>query len=708
MVYEIGTEEQTKSTEVRDYKETVAFWQRELQSSKDRLKPWHKQATKIVQRFLDDRPVDDELSDHGDFHLNLFHSNTKTLESLLYGNLPKAQVARRHLDANDDAARVAATLKERLLNTDLQENGKERDAVLRAILQDRLLSGLGVARVRYTFKSERIEVVAEQVLDDGAVIPAEYAEVTVDEQAPIEYVYWNDVLWGWARSWAELPWIAYRAYLSKDEVGERFPGYEEKVKYIQQPAGDEKGDTDSDEDSPHHKAEIWEIWDRASKCVYWVHTACSEILDKKKDPLGVSGFFPSPPFLIANPTTMLYKPKPDFVIYQDLYNEIDEVQSRLSILKDAVKVVGVYDANQKELARMLKEGFENDMIPVDSWAMFAEKGGLKGTMDWFPVDAVVNAIIRLREYRDDCIALLQRTTGMADVLSGQVNQYEGVGQSELKVAYGSARVQSLQDQFASFVSDLLQLQAEVICMHFDEETIIKRSNAEFMMEPPENIQAAIQMLKDYGGAKIRVEVKAESVAQIDQGRVQAERAEFLNALSTFMQSLAPMMQGSPELTPHMLKMLQWVMSGFRGSAEIEGVMDRAIDDSLKKLQEKQGQPDPEQQKMQAQMQAQMQAIQANAQAKMQEIQAKAQADMQTRQQDLQADLQELQMQHQQRMEQLAAQHQAKMEEIQASAEAKLVLERVGMDANIAQTTQAAAVETEKDEIYEKEIKTNGA
>ena len=56
---------------------------------------------------------------------------------------------------------------------------------------------------------------------------------------------------------------------------------------------------------------------------------------------------------------------------------------------------------------------------------------------------------------DAFIRLLQMTTGMADVMQGALNSpYEGVGQSQMKADFGSIRVQSLQDQFATFAGDL--------------------------------------------------------------------------------------------------------------------------------------------------------------------------------------------------------------------------------------------------------------
>jgi len=135
---------------------------------------------------------------------------------------------------------------------------------------------------------------------------------------------------------------------------------------------------------------------------------------------------------------------------EDQYNEIDLLQTRISILTEAVKAVGVYDKNADGVQRMFTEGTDNTLIPVDSWAAFSENGGLRGAVDWMPIEAVTNAIDRLTALRNDSIELLQQITGMADVMRGQLqNQYEGVGQTKQKAKFGSVRVQALQQQFAT-------------------------------------------------------------------------------------------------------------------------------------------------------------------------------------------------------------------------------------------------------------------
>lgn len=660
-------------------RQKAGYWQDEIEQAQKRLRDWHKRANKIIDRYIDNR----EGSQTEQFRLNLFYSNVKTIQDMMYGQLPKVEVGRTHADANDDVARVAAEILERLNNLDIQRNGQDYDCIFRSCLQDRLLPGLGVARVRYEVETEEVPMPDTFDLNGSPVTQ----EVVVWEDAPIEYYHWQDVLWGWGRSFADLPWVAYRSYLTKGEIIKRFgPEFANQVQYQVQKANDaadELGES-KDQSSPWRKAEVWEIWDKKSRRVHWFSKGAVTLLDSKEDTLGLRQFFPSPPFLLANGTTTMYMPTPDYYLAQDLYNEVDKLQTRISLLTDAVKVVGVYDTNADGLERMLKEGVDNELIPVDNWAMFAETGGLKGQVDWLPIMDVVNSLDKLRQIRDETIGLLQQIVGVNDVMRGQLqNQYEGVGQSQIKSQYGSAKMQALQDQFAQFVGDLLQLRMEVICKHFEPDTILERSNIRFGFDQQELIQQAVQLLKQPEMAYLRVKVRSETIAMMDYARLQSERTEAMNALATFLQSAGAMMDGDPNSMPYLLKLLQWMLAGYKGSQEIESVLDQAITASVERLeQEAQNpQPDPEQQK---------------AQMEMQKVQAKLQADMQLRQQDLQADMQTQLAAHKAKMAEIQATHQSRISEIQAKLQADLAKERANMEANITATQESAGIETEKD------------
>ncbi len=681
----IDSRAEFKPTPAGQYK----YWNAELTASKKMLNSFHRQGTEVVQRFLGGniRREDDQFSS-SIFRLNLYHSNITTLKSLMYGNLPSIAVMRTNNDPKDDVGRVAANLLERILTNDIQCNGEEYDTALAADLEDRLIPGLGCSKVRYNC------VVCE---DEMGV------EYVADESAPVEYVHWQDVCWGWSRTFKDIPWIGFRTYMKKDEVAERWgEDVAKALEYKKQQATDPQEDIEMDgDDGPWQVAEVWEIWDKTKRQVVWYSKGYSKVLETKDDFLGLKGFFPCPPLFLANCTTSLYVPRSDFHMAQDLYNEIDELQTRISVITQAVKVVGIYDAGSEEVGRMFEEGMDNDLIPVEKWAMISEKGGLQGVIDWFPIKDVVETLVRLREVRDETIGLLQQVTGMSDIMRGELSgQYEGVGQSQMKAKFGSIRIQALQDEFAKFVTDLMQVKGEIICKHFDIQRMANLANVEAMNDDPEMIMQGLMLLKDWDQANIRIDVKPESVAMVDFAQKQAERTEFLGAVAKYFQMASPMMDADPAATPFILQMLQWGLAGFKGSKDIEGVLDKAIMQSQEanEAERQNPQPNPEELKAQMEMQkiqSQMQLEQMKSQSAMQLEQLKGQNKQMELQGETQRDIISTQANVEADLAKISADMQADIQQIITKAQVEMETEAVTSEINAQQHVAGVMAEIEK-------------
>ena len=143
-----------------DPKKLCEHWTTQIQAAEKRLEKYYRRGDKIDKRYIDERTNkgDDrrdlrENAGTNPFRLNLFHTHVSTLISMLYGQLPRVDVSRRFNDSRDDVARVAATMLQRILNTSIEEPGADFPATLRACLQDRLLPGHGIPRVRYSFET---------------------------------------------------------------------------------------------------------------------------------------------------------------------------------------------------------------------------------------------------------------------------------------------------------------------------------------------------------------------------------------------------------------------------------------------------------------------------------------------------------------------------------------------------------------------------
>lgn len=697
----------------KDFKDTkqgqYQFWSEEITASEKARRNWHKQGDKIVKRYLDARKDTMENAQHIStvpFRLNLFYSNVTSLTSMLYGNLPKVDVSRRYDDSLDDVGRVAAEIMERLLNMDIAENGEEYNTVLRSTLQDRLLPGLGCARLRYEVETETTQAEVTRVDEETGETTIEMIdeERVVSESAPIDYFHWRDVLWGWGRAWTDLPWIAYRSFLNKDEVEERFDkDAADNLQFKRQLITNAEDRTeDPDTSSPWMKAEIWEIWDKEKRQIIFWSKGYDKILDTKEDSLKLTGFYPSPPFFMANKTTSIYEPTPDFHLAQDLYTEIDKLQTRIAVITEACKVVGVYDETSKGIQRMFKEGIDNTLIPVENWAMFGEKGGLQGQIDWLPLQDIVGALDKLRELRDDTIQLLYQVTGMNETMrGGSQGQYEGVGQAQLQAKFGSVRVQALQDEFAAFASDIMQLKAEIIARHFEPATIAKQSNIDKTFDA-EVAQPAIALIKNVKEARLKVEIRPESVAMVDYAQLKAERTDYITALATFLQSAGPMMEKEPKTTPFLLQLLGWGLAGFKGAQEIEGVLDKAIEVAS------QAQEEPKEDPAKKQMEMQQQLEQAKIQGQMQIIEAKSQAEAQKREQDMQADIQTAQAESQAKLAEIQADLESELTQLKARMRMEIETERATSAINAQQAREQAGADAQKSMIeqeldIEKEI-----
>jgi hypothetical protein len=115
----------------------------------------------------------------------------------------------------------------------------------------------------------------------------------------------------------------------------------------------------------------------------------------------LEGFFPCSRPLYSTTTSDTLIPVPDFVLYQDQANELDILSDRIDGLVKALRIRGVYDASQPALQRLLTEGDNNTLIPVDKWMAFSEKGGLKGSIDILPIDDLANALLNCYRARTE-------------------------------------------------------------------------------------------------------------------------------------------------------------------------------------------------------------------------------------------------------------------------------------------------------------------
>jgi len=567
-------------------------WSTELEAAQKELKNFQEKADRITRRYLDKR--DDFQEDES--RVNLFWSTTRVLLSLLYARPPRASVARSFLDAEDDQARVAGQILQRLLNKSFDDNVSTWDAAIRQGIEDWLIVGMGQCWLRYEVETQLEEVPAQiDPLTGEELVPASTYERIVNEDAPVDYIYWRDFFYSPARTFDEVRWVARRVYMTRDQLIARFGEEIGKAVPLTNTKPRDNNDSQPSND-PFSKAQVFEIWNKDDKRVYWLAQGFDVILDVKDDPLGLDNFFPCPKPLVANATSSNFMPRADYIFAEDQFNELDEINTRICWLTRAAKVAGVYDKSAGDsVGRMFQQAAENQLIPVDNWAMFSEAGGVRGKVDFAPIDQIVNCIERLRQYRQDKTMQIYEVLGISDVMRGASRASETATAQQIKAQFGSTRVQLLQFYIAEWVTQALRIKGEIISKHWQPDTIAQRSNimrtADAQFAP-----MAIQLIKDEQLAEYRISVEADSMAAMDWAAERDAAVQFMQGLGAFVSQVAPLTQSTPSAGPYLLRLMQWAVSKFRVSGEIEGILDQAVGAMNQQLQNP-PQPQPDQKLM---------------------------------------------------------------------------------------------------------------
>jgi hypothetical protein len=463
---------------------TVAFWKAEIALWERTSDKWLKRGRKIMKRYKDVRtPREDAVT-----RLNILWSNVQTRLPALYARDPKPEAERRFKD-KDPVGRQVAEVLERCLDYTIQCTNPF-GAILRQAVLDYELPGRGTVWVRYVPHFHKPELVNEttpnkqevtqgaQLTDDA--IDEEAAERIKYEETILDYVYWEDFGHSWARTWEEVRAVWRIVYLTRAEGIKRF-GKDFKDVPLDWAPRTLKDDKVKQDNKEGKKAVIYEIWDKQNEEVIWLCKNHPKTLDEKDDPLGLEHFFPCPRPLMANLTSDELLPTPNFTFYQDQANEIDELSSRITSIGKALKVAGVRDSSAEGLDRLLSEGTENALVPVDGWIALKEKGGLAGVMELLPLKEIAESLGFLREQRQMMIDDVYQITGMSDIIRGLSEPNETATAQQIKGQFAVLRLSDAQSEVQRFCRDIIRIMSEIIA-DYDIETIKKISGVKLLTE----------------------------------------------------------------------------------------------------------------------------------------------------------------------------------------------------------------------------------
>lgn len=513
-------------------------WMRRIRASEKADEAWIDDATEAEVAYLhDDRAERGRVYD-----LNILHSNIETIAPSLYNSTPVPDIRERFRagasDADTSAARVVAQVIERALMVQIDDGRLDTEA--EDMVHDALLAGRGVLRVRFDADVQTIPaapvvdpMTGQPVIDPATGAPAMTPErrVATNERLVYEAVSWRDYREGPAKRWRDVPWIAFRHCLPREEVDRiRDPELREALGSsdpVEEPIGEAEDDVI-----------LWEVWCRESRRVYMVVDASSELLSQRDDPMELSGFFPCIKPVQPLGVTGRRTPVVPFKVYRSLAKELEDVTRRIGRIVDGLRVRGLFVGEAGDLER-LAEASDNVLIPVANLEQFAQVGGLDRAISWWPLDAAIATLRELYAARDQTKAMIYEVTGISDIVRGQGKATETATAQEIKAQWGSLRIRRLQRQVERGIRDVFVLSAEIIGAKFSPETLQRMTGIAI---PPDALALLSRPLDHY-----RIDVESDSTVRADLTRRRGEMGQFLEGTGAFFGTMAPLVAQAPQL-----------------------------------------------------------------------------------------------------------------------------------------------------------------
>lgn len=586
----------TRAEATKDEESEGKFWAAQIEAASKAERDWRKDSERIQERYRNEKRRQKST-------LPIFWSNVQVLKPAVYSATPRPDVRRRTIHENPiikEIGRQAAIVVENGLRFEI--DNATFNAAMESARDDMLIVGRGVVREVYEFDQVRRtpELVPPPVdmmtgapmgppsfvldgqpvqpdgFEDEEALAGPYVDSIENERTTTRYVFWADFRMGDCRCWSECPWVAFRHAMDKDELKAEFGEEHAKAVPMQitayRPKGQGGAKADAsmppDPESPFSRAEVWEIWSKATKERIWIATGYEDhVLRKDPDPLRLEGFFPMPAPLYAVPTTDTMVPMPELQIYESLADELDEVQERLRRLTKQAKAVNIVDGDFIEI-HAISAATDGDNIPTRRQEVVA--ADLRGSIYEWPVDRVVAAISLLTARSQALRQDIYELTGISDLRRGIGQERESATAQKLKASYGSVRMTPRSKPMAEFVRDLLRIKAEIMAEHFAPESLARISGS--AVPPPVH-----QILQTEKFRNTMIDIETDSTVAADEEQDKADANEFVTGMVGYLKEAVQIAAAAPPMLPLLMEMLKAVARPFKFGRQFEQTIDATAD-----------------------------------------------------------------------------------------------------------------------------------
>lgn len=620
-----------------------AYWKKQILSAKDASKDFRSKGKEAL-----------ELYSKTDLNYNLFYSNVQILDSHLCLNNPKPDIQKRFIkriesdkkrsNLYSEVARIVQSAVEYVVDSSCVNE------VIKQNVHDSNIVGRGVAWVNYTpiigVDEMGMEYVSERKIDVDFLDYKDYLESTADKESNI---------------W----WKARRHLLTRSDIKERF-GYDPKETELQYEQEDE---------TSAKRGEVWEIWDKSSKQRGFILLSSikQEFLEIQKDPYKIDDFFPCADLTWVREAGKML-PVAEVFLYKKKLDLLEVINKKIAQISEEIKYVTVVGSQDKSIADKLTSAKNGDVIGIASENV---SGSVDSAITIMPADRAVQVLEELQTLKERVKTDIFDITGISDIMRGATDARETASAQIIKGLFGTLRFQERQKAVNLFRKKIYKIIAEIVCEHFDADTLAQITSTYLPLEEEKQRlsaqiekaggQAEQQMIDEYNrmlflptweqviallkNDRLRnytIDIETTATAFDDR----ETQAQSINALTQTYLALVQNvnMLPSPDLVKGFIPIMKLNLGTIKASTDIGRQLEDAIESTYRRVEQASKTPvppTPEQIKAQAdakKVEADIAMTQQKIASERADIELRSR-ELDIRQQDIDRKEVELQMQY---------------------------------------------------------------
>ncbi|MDR2427067.1 MAG: hypothetical protein LBD46_07835 [Endomicrobium sp.] len=538
---------------------------------------------------------------------NILFANTQILFAALFTSLPRLIIRPR-------------TSKETLTNSKM----KLFYSTVIDIIKKAVEICINTDNIKKVVESFKLDILLSGQGVLWCVFNAQYQQLGNDtkvtnERVKIEHVYYKDFLISSGRTWNQVWWIARRHKMTEEDIYKQFPNAELIKPQFKA------------SESQKELIDVWEMWDKSNKKVYFVSDKCRNILKEETDPYGIEGFFPTPePFrFILNNSNL--KATPEYEVYKEEAHDLSICSQRIANLIKSIKSRALYSASNRQIADKLNNAGDNEYIAVEVSSQINELG-IDKLFTYDPIEMKQKVAEGLYNQQQNLINNIYEITGISDIMRSISAVNETAEAISKKSKFGNLRLHSRQEKINNYIKEIYKIVCSLICELFSIETLQNITGVnlpsdeekiqfeELMKVRQQTIKQGIQKgipvnLPPLNPKTIKfyslpswLEIKAyiednklrdylfsvESDNDIfeDENRRFKIRSTMIEFIFRIIQTMLPFISQNPDFSDSIIRLIIFALSGTGLPLELQGEIESGLEALIEKIKSPKQPPPP--------------------------------------------------------------------------------------------------------------------